>query len=408
MKNKLILKDTYFDYAASTPISPSVALAMSAVSGVYANPGGIHSLAVLAKNTINIARKQIATLISARPEEIIFTSSATESNLLAIRGTVEAWQENHPKEIPHIIISEIEHPSVIEAVDCLEKKGALVTKLSVDEFGVINLKELKEALKPNTVVVSVMMANNEIGTLEPIEEISKTLRHYKKEIKSEIYPLFHTDAAQAFQYVGVRVVKPEVDLLTISSSKIYGPRGIAILYVKSKTPLSPTMPGGGQENGRRGGTEATILIVGLAKAIEDVVRLREKESLRLGKILEAGKKELIKKIPEASVVGHPTLRLPNNLCFSVPGIESEYLILSLSAKKIYASSRSACSSDDESGSHVILAIRGNSTDGIVRLSFGRDTKEQDVKRAINIITEAIVVWRSFGHAHKSNLICRKK
>lgn len=413
-KNKGKIKETYLDYASATPVSASVKAAMATVDGVFANPGGLHSLAIEARKTVFEARKTIARLIDARPEEIVFTASATESNTLAITGAVEAWKKMHKDMRPHVIISAIEHPSIIEIANMLEIDGVEITKVPVDEFGVVKLDELKSALRPTTVVVSIMQANNEIGTIEPIDAITKTLRHYKKEIKSELdpeYPLLHVDATQAFQYMPIRIVKPEVDLLTLSSGKIYGPRGIALLFVRNNIPFFSPMPGGGQEDGRRGGTEATSLIVGFARAMQDADNVRAKETARLQKILEAGKRELAKKIPHSKLLGHPTLRLPNNLCFSVEGVDSEYLVLALSAKHIYASSRSSCKSesmsDSEVDSHVIMAIGGSPTDGTVRLSFGRDTKETDVRRAIAVIAEATEKWKSWSHAHKVNLTCQK-
>jgi cysteine desulfurase len=415
-KHKPKITEAYLDHASATPISASVEAAMHAVRGVFANPSGLHAMSIEAKKLITDARAKIAEAIESRAEEIVFTGSATEANMLAIRGTIEAWQILYPELTPHAIISSIEHPSVLEAIRLLEEEGVDVTKVGVDEHGIINLAELKNALRPTTVIVSVMTANNEIGTLEPIDEIAKIVRHFKKSKKddskdvqkedgAEMYPLLHTDAVQAFQYLPIRVVKPAVDLMTISSGKIYGPRGIALLYIKNKTPLFSLMPGGGQEKGRRGGTETTSLIVGFAKAVEDAVKMREKENARLLKILEDGKRELAKQIPTAKLLGHPTKRLPNNLCFSIPGIESDYLVLSLSAKKIYASSRSACQSDVENGdaldSHVILQIGGDPTDGTVRLSFGRTTTQMDVRRAIQVTKEAVATWQAWAHVHKA-------
>ncbi len=402
--------EIYLDYASATPVSASVEAAMASVRGLFANPGGIHGKSVEAKKAVENARRQIAELIEARPSEIVFTASATESNTLAIRGALEAWQKLYPNEIPHIIISSIEHPSIMELADILEDEGVLVSRIGVDEYGIINLPELKASLQKNTVIVSIMNANNEIGTIEPLDAITKTLRHYKKEIKTkdgnaDEFPLLHTDASQSFHYLPSRVVKPGVDFMTISSGKIYGPRGIALLYVKTASPFLSPMPGGGQEKDRRGGTEATSLIIGFAKAMEDAVKMREKENGRLIKILEAGKIELARLIPEAKLLGHPTNRLPNNLAFSITGIESDYLVLALSAKKIYASSRSACSAakedDNALDSHVILSIGGNPLDGTIRLSFGRDTVIHDVRKAIQTTRQAIDTWKTWSHAHKN-------
>lgn len=401
------MKEIYLDYASATPISKAVETKMTAANGLFGNPGALHAKAVEAKNAILEARKSIAKHIDARPEEIVFTGSATESNTLALYGAVEAWRMRFPDETPQIIISAIEHPSIIEMGKRLEEEGVTVTKVAVDAYGVIDLGALKAALTPHTVLVSVMYANNEIGTIEPIESIAKIVRHYRKQHDAQSpseYPLLHVDATQAFQYMPIRISKPEVDLMTLSSGKIYGPRGIALLFVRNNIPFTPLMVGGGQEMGRRGGTEATQLIIGFAAAIDEAVKVRTKESARLKKIRDTSIRELAKKIPQAMLLGHPTNRLPNNMCFSIPGIESDYLVLALSAKKIYASSRSACKSDTtdekEIDSHVIMAIGGDPTDGTIRLSFGRGTTEQQVKAAIAILSAAVEKWNVWAHAHK--------
>lgn len=220
-------KEIYLDFASATPVSSVVKAAMQKAEGFFANPGAIHTLGVQAHTIYENARKTIAALIEARTEEIVFTASATEANNLALQGAVKAWRRNN-KGVPHIIVSSIEHASVLETARLLEREGAEVTYLLVDQEGIVSLSDLKKSLRKNTVLVSVMYANNEIGTLQPMDEIAKIVRHFRKNNNS-LYPLLHTDAVQAFQSVPIRVVKPEVSLMTLSSGKIYGPRGIALL-----------------------------------------------------------------------------------------------------------------------------------------------------------------------------------
>lgn len=401
---KTKIEEIYLDYASATPISKAVLASMASVEATFANPGGIHRKSVEARLAVQDARAEIAKNLGSSKNEIIFTGSATESNTLAIVGAVNAWRKIYPDEKPHIIVSAIEHSSIMSVVDDLSDNGAEVSFLSVDEYGVVNLSELKSLIKANTVIVSIMTANNEIGTIEPIMEIAKIIRRYKKENNFSGYPLLHTDTSQAFQFLPIKVAKPEVDLLTMSSGKIYGPRGIALLYVKKNILIEPIIPGGGQEDGLRGGTEATSLIVGFAKAVEETSKLREKESLRLRKIFDNGILELAKKIPQAILLGPIENRLPNNLTFSIPNIEGDYLVLALSAKNIFASSRSACQNDERSGgefdSHVIMSIGRNQDDGVIRLSFGRNTKMKDVQLAIKVLASAVETWSSWAHAHK--------
>ena len=265
-------KEVYLDNAATTPVDPAVEAAMRPYFlEEYGNPGSLHALGQRAQVAVDTAREKIAHAIGANWRELVLTGGATEANNLAVFGvvravTVEARKTN-PDFVPHIITSSIEHKAILEPCAQLEKEGAEVTYIKVGKEGIVDPKDVEAALKENTVLVSIMYANNEIGTIQPIMEIAQAIRSYK--LKAQSYKLvFHTDAVQAFQYLDCNVEKLGVDLMTLSAHKIYGPKGIGALYVKKGTPLMPLIMGGGQEEGRRGGTENVPAIVGFAKAVE--------------------------------------------------------------------------------------------------------------------------------------------
>ncbi len=395
-KNK---KEIYLDFASATPVSAGVRKAMQRMGNIYANPSSIHGMGVIARKHIDGARKEIADAIGARADEIVFTSSATEANTLAIVGAVAAWEEKNQNSTPHIIVSAIEHPSVLETARVLEKKGVSVTILPVSGSGIVDLDILKKSITPNTALISVMYANNEIGTLQPITEIAKIIRDYKKSIGGRdisCYPLLHTDACQAFQYESVSFIKLHADLLVFNASKIYGPRGIATLAVKKGTPIVPIFVGGEQEFGLRAGTEPTELIVGFAAAVRETISKKEKEALRLTIIRDAVFDYIRKKLPSAIVNGDERERLPNNVSISVSNIDSDYLLLELSARGVYVSSKSACGMENGDTSHVILAIGGDPMAGNLRFSFGRSTKLKDVLFAIDVLSGAIEKWKRFS------------
>jgi cysteine desulfurase len=404
---KGLRKTIYLDYASATPLDPAVARKMHSLSRtVYANPNAIHSMAVDARKLINEARARVARLLFAHSDEIIFTGSGTESNALAILGTIALFRQLHPEEMPHIVTTAIEHPAVLENCRLLQDKNeAEVTCILPDEKGIIDPKEIKAHLKANTVLVSVMYANNEIGTIEPIEEIAKEIRHFKKFAKSE-FPLFHTDACQAINYVSLtNIEKLGVDLMSFNSSKIYGPKGVGFLYKKRNVSLSPLYGGGGQEFGLRSGTENTISIVGASVALEETFKIHEKESERLTALREYA----IEKLLALSSVGYEIIlngdqhvRLPNNINISVGGISSELLVIELDARGIFVSAKSACKSDDPDESHVIRALRQaqakepNSTDGSIRISLGRFTTKKNIDMLVGALKEilsAYIHWK---------------
>lgn len=403
----LLKKNIYLDHAGATPIDRYVSRKISLYEKeFFANPSAIYSLGVKTRNVIEESRLQIAKLINAHSDEIIFTGSGTESDALAILGVVRGWNLKNKGLTPHIITSKIEHPAVLENFQLLENLGeAEVTYISVDKSGIINLDELEESLKENTVLVSVMYANNEIGAIEPIQEIAKIIRRFKKlNPKNEI--LFHTDACQAMNYLFTEnIEKLGVDLMTFNSSKIYGPKGVGILYKKRNIDLYPLYQGGGQEFGLRSGTESAALVSGIALALKNTNKIKEKENKRLIKIRDYGISKLLSLsgVSGYKIVlnGDKEKRLPNNINISISGISSELLVIELSAKGIFVSEKSACKSDDNNTSHVIKAIRkicpkeGDKEEGSIRISLGRCNKIGDIDvlyKEIKKILEKYKKW----------------
>ena len=344
-------------------------------------------MGVSAKRSIEDARKSISEILFAHPDEIIFTSGGTESDNLAIFGVVAAAKVSIKH--PHIVTTTIEHAAVLEACRYLEGQGIEVTYVPVESNGIVDPREIKKAIKKTTVLVSVMYANNEIGTIQPIHEIAKEIRHFKKTAGQETYPYFHTDAAQVMNYLPVNVAKLGVDLLSFNGSKIYGPKGIGALYKKRVVSLEPLHFGGDQEYGFRSGTEPVPLVVGVATALRAAEKMKAKESARLAKLRDYFFKTVSKNFPSAIINGDTTLRLPNNVNVSFPGYESDFLVIELDARGIFVSGKSACKSDDGEVSHVIHAIRpdADATEGSVRFSLGRGTAKQDIDFVITSLKE---------------------
>ena len=342
-------KYIYLDYAATTPIDENVIKLINKTNTLfYGNPGSLHESGRLAKAQIEKSREEISNHLNTSPDEIIFTGSGTESDNLAILGIAHA----HKQHGKHIIISTIEHKAVLESALRLKDEGFEVSFAPVDKNGILDIGSFKKLLQKDTILVSIMYANNEIGTIQPIKEISEILRPIKQKTG---YPLFHTDACQAAGVLSLNVNDLGVDLLTINGSKIYGPKGVGCLYVKKGINLEPQILGGGQEKNKRSGTENISLIVGFAKALTIATRKQESENIRLKQLQNYLIDKIQKTIPKAYLNGHITKRLPNNINFSFSGIEGEAMILLLDQAKIYCSTGSACSSSDLSPSHVLLA-----------------------------------------------------
>ena len=393
-------KRIYLDYASLTPVDPRVIREMKKFSApIYANPSSLYAEGVAARKAMADGRKSVADFIRAHPDEIIFTSGGTEANGLALEGAGRTARRSGIEK-PHLIISSIEHSSIIEVAKMMEKYGCEVTRLSVSSSGIVNLDELRKALKPSTYLVSIMTVNNEVGTIQPVREIAKIVRDYRKSKtgvaeKVAHYPLFHTDAAQAGLFEELNVEKLGVDLLTLDSSKMYGPRGMGCLYVKRNTPIEPIIYGGGQEKGLRSGTENIPAIMGFAKALELVGAELAKgvKGETVGKehfsqvkcSISDMRAELIdglRKIrPNITVNGAKSdNQSPHILNVSIPGIDNEFFVLQLDAKGISCSTKSSCLRDSEE-SYVLKAIGADSKTS-VRFSFGRWTKKRDVKRAL--------------------------
>lgn len=392
----MLNKRIYLDYASLTPIDPRVLREIKAFSAPkYANPSSLYSEGVAAKKALENARKGVADTIHAQPDEIFFTSGGTEANALALDGVVRMARANGIQN-PHIIISVIEHSSIIETANMLEKYGCEITRLAVNSAGVISLDELKKSIKSNTVLVSIMTVNNEVGSIQPIRDIAKIVRDARKNQdrtltqvvpRSDLvfsYPLFHTDAAQAFLYQELYVEKLGVDLLTLDGSKVYGPRGIGCLFVKRNTPIQPVILGGGQEGGMRSGTENVPAIVGFANALDIAAKERAKESERIERLRDEFIRLLRKNKPEVVINGAGSQHILN---VSIPGIDNEFLLFQLDAHGIACSTKSSCLRDDEE-SYVLKAIGANSGNSL-RFSFGRWTTSREIGRAVKVICKIL-------------------
>ncbi len=373
-------KKIYLDYAATTPVDPRVAKAMLPYfTEKFGNTMSLHSFGQEARGALEESREVVADLIKAKPNEIIFTSSATESNNLALKGIAFA-NKNKGR---HIIISSIEHPCVMESAKWLETQGFKITRLPVDKYGLVDPNNVKKAIKKDTILVSVIHASNELGTIQLIEKIGKICREKK------VY--FHTDAAQSFGKIPMDVNKMNIDLLTASSHKMYGPKGAALLFIREGTKIEPLIHGGGQESGLRSSTVNLPAIVGFVEAAKICRKEMEKESQRLIKLRDKLIKGILKKIPDSHLNGHPEKRLPNNANFWFNSVEGESIIIQLDLLGVAASTGSACSSAKLEPSHVLLAIglKHQQAHSSLRLSLGRWTKEKDINFVLKILPEII-------------------
>jgi len=373
-------KSIYLDYAAATPLDPKVLKIMQPLMlKNYANPSSIHSAGREARIVIEKAREKIASILHAKSNEIIFTSGGTESINLAIKGV--AFQ----KSKGHIITSNIEHPAVLETCKYLESKGFSVTYIEADKYGLISPQKIEQAIRKDTILISIIYANNEIGTIQPIREIGRIAQKHNV--------VFHTDACQASQ-LDLNVERISVDLLTLNGSKMYGPKDVGILYKRSSINLDPLFHGGNQEFGLRSGTENVVGIVGFAQAFELAYKSRISEEKRLIKLRDFFIAEILKKIPCATLNGHPKKRLVNNVSLSFAEIEAEVILRYLDQYRIQVSTGSACSSNKIKQSHVLKAIGIPESSGVIRFTFGRDTNKDELKYVIKILQKIIPQLRS--------------
>ncbi len=370
----------YLDNAATTRTAPEVAQAMLPYfSEIYGNPSSIYSIAGESRKAVDQARETIAEALGAQPEEIYFTAGGTESDNWALKATAEFYR----KKGNHIITTKIEHHAVLHSCQWLEKQGFEVTYLNVDENGVVRLEELKKAIRPTTILISVMYANNEIGTIQPIREIG--------EIAREHGILFHTDAVQAFGQLPIRVDDCHIDMLSASGHKLNGPKGIGFLYIRKGVKIRSFIHGGAQERKRRAGTENVPGIVGLGKAVERAVRTMEERTQKERELRDYLIERVQREIPYSRLNGHRTLRLPNNANFSFQFIEGESLLIMLDMEGICGSSGSACTSGSLDPSHVLLAIGlpHEIAHGSLRLTLNEEITKEDLDFVIDTLKKIV-------------------
>ena len=387
-----MMKRIYFDYAATTSVDPRVMGAMLPYfNKKFGNTMSLHSFGQEAKQALEESREKVANLIGAKSEEIIFTGSATESNNLALKGVAFA----NKKRGNHIIISPIEHPCIMESAEWLKSQGFEITRLPVDKYGFINPEDLRQAIRKETILVSIIHASHEIGTIQPIEKIGKICR------EKGVY--FHTDAVQSFGKISIDVNKMNVDLLSASSHKMYGPKGAALLFVRKGVKIEPILHGGGQEQGFRSSTVNVPAIVGFAEACEIAQKEMKKEGERLSKLRDKLIKGVLQKIRGSHLNGHPTKRLPNNANFWFEFVEGESMVIQLDLMGMAASTGSACSSVKLEPSHVLLAIglKHEQAHGSLRLTLGKWTKEEEIRYLLKVLSGIVKNLREISPFKKN-------
>jgi cysteine desulfurase len=369
----------YLDYAATTPVSTRVAAAMAPYfSEKFGNPSSLHKKGQDAQAALDEARATVAELLGVSWKEVFFTASATESLNTVLRGVAVSARERGITT-PHIITTNIEHSAVLETCRELEKYGVEITYLPVNSKGLISAEQVKDALKENTVLVSVMLVNNEIGTIQPIAEIAEVLKGTNT--------LLHTDAVQAVNYLDIRPATLGVDIMTLSGHKMYGPKGVGLLYKKESVAIAPLLTGGGQERGLRGGTENVPAIVGFAEALKETTELREAETARVRALRDsffAG----VEHSAGISINGSREQRVANNINISLEGVAADMALPWLDARGIYASSGSACAARVPEPSHVIVALgKEDRATSSIRFTLGRSTTKRDSERAVDAVVE---------------------
>ena len=376
----------YLDHAGTTPLDSKVLEAMVPYfTQRFGNPSSLHSVGQEARYALDEARERVAGVLNCRPREIVFTAGGTESDNAAIHGVATALHETGN----HIVTSSVEHHAVLHACQYLESQGFEVTYLSVDADGMVQPEAVYNAINERTTLVSIMYGNNEIGTINPISEIAKSVKKRAEELSRTI--VFHTDAVQAAGYLSLDVAELGVDLLSLSGHKFHGPKGTGVLYMKRGSPYLPLIHGGGQERDRRSGTENIPGIIGLSLALETADTVREETSQRCAALRDRIIDSVLQQIPGSRLNGHATQRLPNNANFSFTGVEGEPILLGLDMAGIAASSGSACSSGSLEPSHVLLAL-GQSAEiarGSLRLTLGRDNTEDEVEYLLGVLVDLV-------------------
>ena len=372
----------YFDHAGTTAMDQRVLEAMLPYfTQLYGNASSVHTVGQEARYALDGARERVARVLNCRNREVVFTSGGTESDNAAIQGAATALEETGR----HVITASAEHHAVLHACQVLENRGWEVTYLPVDDFGQVDPQQVYNAITNETTVVSVMYANNEIGTINPIADISAAVKTRADEFNRTI--VMHTDAVQAAGYLDLDVRKLGVDMLTLSGHKFYGPKGVGVLFIRRGVPFLPLITGGGQERERRSGTENVAGIVGLAVALELADSERDAIGARCLTLRDRIIAEISQRIPNCVLNGHPTERLPNNVNFSFAGVEGEPVLLGLDLQGIAASSGSACSSGSLEPSHVLLAL-GQTADvarGSLRITLGKDNDDSQVDRLLDVL-----------------------
>ena len=387
------MKRIYLDYAATTPVHPEVIKAMLPYfSDAFGNPSSLYSYGLEARQAIEAARNKVAESIGAKNEEIVFTGGGSEADNSAIKGVADA----NGRMGNHIITSVIEHHAVLVTFKFLEKRGFKVTYLPVDKYGLVDPESVRKAITDKTILISIMHANNEIGTIQPIGEIGKIAR------KAKIY--FHTDAVQTVGHIPVNVNELKVDMLSFSAHKLYGPKGVGVLYIRKGTKVTSLIHGGEQEQGRRAGTENVPGIVGLGKAIELAGLDIANETARLITLRNVLIKGILEKIEHSRLNGHPEQRLPNNVNVSVDFIEGESTCLNLDLEGICISTGSACSSSDAEPSHVLLALglSHEQARSSLRFTMGRLTTAEDIERVLEVLPRTVARLRAISPLFKKS------
>ncbi|MBQ7085182.1 MAG: cysteine desulfurase NifS [Anaerotignum sp.] len=388
----------YFDNAATTPVREEVLQAiLPYFREYYGNASSVYGIAKESKKALEKARAQVAAAIGAKPEEVYFTAGGSESDNLALRGIAEAYQ----KKGNHIITTKIEHHAILHTAEYLEKHGVEVTYLNVDEFGRISLEELEKAIRPETILISIMFANNEIGTIQPIAEIGAIAKKHGI--------LFHTDAVQALGHVPIDVEKMNIDLLSMSGHKLGAPKGIGAIYIRKGVAVTPLIFGGAQESKRRAGTENIPGIVGMGMAAELAVKEMEEMTEKLTAMRDKLIRGILEQIPHSRLNGHPTERLPGNCNISFEFIEGESLLLLLDALGIAASSGSACTSGSLDPSHVLMAIGlpHEVAHGSLRLTMDRDNTEEEIDFILEKLPAIVQRLRDMSPVYEDYLKSQK-
>ncbi|HHW55154.1 MAG: cysteine desulfurase NifS [bacterium] len=388
------MKTIYLDHAATTPVHPRVLEKMLPYfRDQYGNPSSVYRLGREAKKAVEDAREKVAQLIGAEPREIVFTSGGTEADNIALQGVARANRDRGR----HIITSAVEHHAVLHTAEALEKEGFSVTYLPVDKYGRISIADLEAAIGKDTILISIMYANNEVGTVQPIREIGRLAREHGI--------IFHTDAVQAVGYLPIDVNRDNIDLLTLSGHKLYGPKGIGALYLRRGTRIAPLMGGGAQERKWRPGTENVPGIVGLGEAAVLAGENMEERAAKLRRLRDMLIDGVLERIDHVRVNGHPEERLPGNAHFAFEFIEGESLLLNLDLEGIAASSGSACTSGSLEPSHVLLAMGmpHEIAHGSLRLTLGEDNTEEDIERVLEVLPPIVQKLRDMSPLYKKSL-----